>query len=388
MTLLLIVSCKNEGVESQNQNLDRAAQTLDAIYSYYSVQGTNLLRETYPFNAGHKATYLANQEQTKLPNLYSYLWPYSGGLSAVSALYESGNKEKYLPVLRDKVLPGLEMYYDASRIPHAYASYINTEEKSDRFYDDNVWLGIDFSDLYIVTKDEGYLAKAKQIWKFVESGIDNELGGGIYWCEQKKESKNTCSNAPGSVYALKLYQATGDSVYFRQGLELYNWTKENLQDTTDYLYYDNIKLNGEIGERKYAYNSGQMLQASALLYKLTKDQKYLAEAQNIAKSCYNYFFSNYRIENDKSFMMLRNEDIWFTAVMLRGFIELYHLDKNKDYINAFQNNLNYAWMYMRDDNGLFNTDWSGQTKDKAKWLLTQFAIVEMYARMSTINQKY
>ena len=48
------------------------------------------------------------------------------------------------------------------------------------------------------------------------------MGGGIYWCEQKKESKNTCSNAPGSVLALKLFKATNDSSYFEKGKKLYD----------------------------------------------------------------------------------------------------------------------------------------------------------------------
>ena len=48
--------------------------------------------------------------------------------------------------------------------------------------------------------------------------------------------------------------------------------------------------------------------------------------------------------------------------MLRGFIELYHIDKNKTYINAFDKSLNHAWMYARDDKGLFNTDLSGKAK--------------------------
>ena len=71
--------------------------------------------------------------------------------------------------------------------------------------------------------------------------------------------------------------------------------------------------------------------------------------------------------------------------MLRGFIELYHLDNNKTYIDAFDKNLDYAWTHTRDNNGLFNTDWSGEKKDDKKWLLTQAAMVEMYARTGAIK---
>ncbi len=67
--------------------------------------------------------------------------------------------------------------------------------------------------------------KAQLIWNFIESGTDSLLGDGIYWCEQKKESKNTCSNAPGSVFALKLFKATNDSLYFKRGKNYINGRK-------------------------------------------------------------------------------------------------------------------------------------------------------------------
>ena len=40
-----------------------------------------------------------------------------------------------------------------------------------------------------MTGKQAYLEKAKLIWKFILSGKDDVLGGGVYWCEQKKESK-------------------------------------------------------------------------------------------------------------------------------------------------------------------------------------------------------
>ena len=88
--------------------------------------------------------------------------------------------------------------------PKAYASYIKDAPLSDRFYDDNVWLGIDFTDVYLMTSQENYLQSAKLIWKFIESGMDDCLGGGIYWCEQKKESKKHLFECSGYC---SLYEA-------------------------------------------------------------------------------------------------------------------------------------------------------------------------------------
>ncbi len=384
---LVLQSCTKSEVSQPNVNLERAQTTLDSLYVHYGVPGSALLRETCPFDTAYSATYLASEPQSSAPNSYSYLWPYSGTFSAVNVLLEATCDKQYKTLLDNKVLKGLEEYYDCMRTPCGYASYVNSAPQSDRFYDDNVWLGIDFTDIYLQTKEKKYLQKAEEIWQFILSGTDDQLGGGIYWCEQKKGGKNTCSNAPGSVYALKLFEVTGDVNYLHSGKSLYEWTERNLKDTTDCLYYDNIKLDGRIGKAKYAYNSGQMMQAAALLCKLTGEKAYLAEAQRIAASCYNFFFDSFTTPEGESFRLLRKGDIWFTAVMLRGFIELYQQDRNPVYLDAFRKNLEYAWTHSRGTDGLFGTDWKGENGENKKWLLTQAAMVEMYARMAIIDRK-
>lgn len=378
------VLCTSISCTEKISDRSKAEIILDSIYSHYSVEGHFLLRETYPFNEQHKATYLDNTEQMKQKNPYSYLWPYSGSLSAVTALYEAENDSEYLDLLENTVLPGLEKYYDTRRSPDAYASYINTAPLSDRFYDDNVWIGLDFTDLYLSTGDQRYLNKAESIWKFIESGTDDQSGGGIYWCEQNRKTKNTCSNAPGAVYALKLFEATKDSSYFYQGKKLYQWTKTNLQDTVDYLYFDNIDLRGKVDERKFAYNSGQMMQASSLLYKFTSEDDYLKDSQQLAEACHQFFFTDFEDADGNQFRLLKKWNVWFTGIMFRGFAELYKQDNNRKYIDAFQKNLDYAWDHMREEDGLFGNDWSGKEKKESKWLLTQFAMVEMYARISEL----
>lgn len=356
--IIFICALTMTGCDTQEQTtidggltLKRATQTLDSIYANYSVSGTCLLRENYPSNVGnYTAMYLASEEQKEIPNQYSYLWPYSGMFSAVNALLSVTGDKSYKKLLDNKVLPGLEEYLDTSRNPTGYASYISTAPQSDRFYDDNIWLGIDFTDAYLNTKEEKYLKKAQLIWKFVESGADDKLGGGIYWCEQKKISKNTCSNAPASVFALKMFKATQDSSYLIKGRKLYEWTKKRLQDPTDYLYFDNIFLDGKIDKSKYAYNSGQMMQAATLLYQFTGYRSFLKDAQNIAEACYNYFFINFVPEEGEAFKLLKKGDVWFTAIMLRGFIELYLIDHNEKYINSFNRNMDYAWGHVRNIN--------------------------------------
>lgn len=377
----LSVSSCQEPVARDNRNLERAKATMEAIYAHYGVAGTCLLRENYPFNDDYRAGYLASEEQAQ-PNPYSYLWPFSGTLSAANVILESDSA--YRHVLEERVLPGLAEYLDTTRMPAAYASYINTAPASDRFYDDNVWLGIDFCDIYAATGDGKYLDEARKIWKFIESGMDDVLGGGIYWCEQKKHSKNTCSNAPGSVYALKLYAATGDAHYLEQGKALYAWTKNTLLDPEDGLYFDNVNLSGEIGRAKYAYNSGQMVQSGVLLYRATGDESYLQDAQRTAAACHERFFEPFTPADGTPFRIIRKGNVWFSAVMVRGLEALYAVDGNAAYLNDVQRSLDYAWDHARDERGLFETDFTGTGKESEKWLLTQGAMAEMFGRMSRV----
>ena len=128
-----------------------------------------------------------------------------------------------------------------------------------------------------------------------------------------------------------------------------------------------------------------MMQSAALLYQLTKNPDYLKDAQSIAKECYNYFFTDFTTDTGESLKMLKQGNIWFTAVMLRGFIALYQLDQNKTFIDAFNQCLSYAWDNARDENGLFSTDLTGNNNNEKKWLLTQAAMVEMYSRLAAIQ---
>lgn len=361
-----------------------AAELLDSTLRHYrSATSPLLYNENHPYSPDEKVTYLAGTDTVSRDKV-AYLWPTSGIFSATNALLEATGDKQYRRLLDTVVLPGLHCYYDTLRTPHCYQSYIAEAGLSDRFYDDNVWLGIDFTDTYMLTGNKAYLDSARTVWSFIESGQDDVLGGGIYWCEQKKHSKNTCSNAPGAVMALKLYRATKDPQYLEAGERLYKWTKANLQDPADYLYYDNRRLDGTLGKTKYQYNSGQMLQAAALLYKITGQEDYLADAHNLAQACSDHFFTT---EQGKSYRVLKDGNVWFVAVMMRGYVELFGIDGNPKYLDDFAANLRHMWKHSRSASGLFGDNrFKGGTADTSrKWLLTQAAVAEMYARLSDIK---
>lgn len=373
------------GCKSTDHHLQHALQLKDKIYELYDVDETPLLAENYPQDAEAEATYLAEGADNKV-NKYSYLWPYSGTLSMMSALYEATKDDDILEFIDQQVLEGLKMYYDTTREPHGYSSYI-TVDKSDRFYDDNIWLVIDLVDLYTLTKKQSYLDMALDAWNFVLSGRDTALGDGIYWCEQNKTTKNTCSNAPAAVAALKLYKATGDEQYFDQGENFYTWVFYSLQDK-DHLYFDNVSLKGKFDKRKFSYNSGQMIEAGVLLYEITGNVEYLQQAQATAAASLHQWTTVYTNQKEESLYIVESGDVWFDAVLLRGYLALWRADGQDAYISSYDDTLNYAWYVGRDENGLFGKYLSHRQEGETKsWLLTQAAYVEMAARLAATGWK-
>ncbi|MEO8414254.1 MAG: glycoside hydrolase family 76 protein [Ginsengibacter sp.] len=296
---------------------------------------------------------------------HSYLWP-------LCALIQAANEEEALRPQKDFMTPvmkAIEQYHSGIPPAPAYQAYVMKEQKDSRFYDDNQWVAIACLDSYERTKKQQYLDIAKDIYHFMMTGFDTISGGGLYWKEDEKTSKNTCSNGPGIIMALRLYEITNSSHYLDTALFLYNWVNAHLQ-APEGVYYDNIKIPSlEIGRAFYTYNAGTMLQSNVLLYNITNNKKYLQEARRIAAIAKKVFYKNGRLPGN----------YWFNAVLLRGYQELYTIDKNKDYIQFFIDDANRIWQDEKDENGLVG-------KGKRKSLIDQAAMIEIYARLAELNE--
>ena len=312
-----------------------------------------------------KGLYYETTDSVKKENLHSWLWPLCAliqGTNEMDAL-ESG-KNYMLPVEK-----AIDQYYSAAPPFAAYQDYVTKERLSSRFYDDNEWVAIAYLDAYNRNHKKKYLEVSQMIYRFIIGGLDTAAGGGIYWKEGDKSTKNTCSNGPAILVALQLYRITNNAAYLNKALEIYKWTNENLQ-SPEGLYYDNIKISsGKIGKAFYTYNLGTMLQSNVLLYEITKDKKYLTEAERVALAGKTHFFKDGRLPNE----------YWFNAVMFRGYEELYKADKNKGWITFFAEDADHIWEKERDADHMLGTK-------PAKRLIDQAAMIEIYARLQRLSK--
>ena len=308
------------------------------------------------------------EKQKGYTRQYTYLWSYC-------ALYQAANEIEKLEPKADLMAPLLKLMYEyySSAPPKAgFTDYIMKLKPGSRYYDDNEWVGIAALDAYARTKKKADLALGKEMYDFIMSGYNQVLGGGIYWKEGSTGSKNACSNGPGAIVALQMYEATKEKAYLDTALKIIDWTNAKLQ-TPEKLYWDNISVkDGRISKTILSYNTGTMLESYVYLYEITKEKKYLDEANAIADASLPFFYGKGKFR----------DDYWFNAVLLRGYQHLLKYNNDTKYIIGFKKCLDTALKEDRNEKGLFTG------RDGVKNLVDHGGMLETLARYAWLERKY
>ena len=366
-------------IEPYKEYKNRAESFYDLVYGLYYLPKYNLFSEYYPNTNQPNINYFNDGE--KAAKEVSFLWPFSGMTSAVNILYKI-DKKKYSSSLKN-LIEAQKQYRDTIRKPIGYQAYPTRLEKSDRYYDDNGLVGIDYIEAYANTKQKSYLKDAKEVFEFIISGWNTDLEGGVTWLEGIHDQKPACSNGKATVLALKIYEQTKDKYYLDWGLKFYNWMHSHLKAEENIYWNDMKTADRSVLKTAWTYNTGTMLQAAVSLYKITGNKMYLKEAQSLAEGSYLYFGKK---QTDGRISILDNP--WFTVVLFRGYQDLYEVDQNSKYVNTIIENIDFAWTNARDDKGLLYSDWNAE-KDESKtpkWLLNEAAVIELYARIALIKK--
>jgi rhamnogalacturonyl hydrolase YesR len=261
---------------------------------------------------------------------WEFMW---GAGVAFSMLVGAGDTAKIAAFF-----DGLQGYWDSRALFPGYDAYLSSPGNSDKYYDDNAWMVLTFVEAYEKTGEQKYLLRAVEALRFVLSGWDEKLGGGIYWRENR-ETKNTCSNGPSAMAALAVARHVNPSYYIAWAKRAVGWTNARLQDS-DGLFWDNCDLNGKIERTKWTYNAALMLRANLSLWRATGERTYLTEANRIAQASEKVFV-------EPSTQAFRDEAN-FSHLLVEAFLEL-HRETNAPYLRArAQACGNFAWNHLRD----------------------------------------
>jgi hypothetical protein len=363
--------------------LKRAEVIYRNVWQRYRVPAhQGLFKENYPDNKKDSLSYM--QGGGVAEKQVSFLWPFSGVFSATNALMSvSANYRRKYKSYQDTLVTGIELYGDSKRQPFGYQAYPVQFEKADRYYDDNGLVGIDYMESYLVTRNPLYLKRAQQVFKFIESGWNNDAGGGVTWLEGHKDQKPACSNGMAALTALKIYQGCKKPVYLDAGKKYYDWIYKVLRDTNGVIAND-IKVKGQLNHVYWTYNTGAVIEAAVLLYRFTGEKVYLKQAQKLAADSYAYFSKASRNKN----LSIAIDLPWFVTVLFRGYAALYEVDGNYTYLSAIEKSLNYAWLNSRDSYGLVSHTWlpDAEGLKKPKWLLDEACIAELYTRLASLKR--
>jgi hypothetical protein len=215
-----------------------------------------------------------------------YVWRQAAAFSAVvaAARHEPG---EYGPLV-GRVFRSLDAYWDAKAPVPGYEPAPTRGNGNDKYYDDNAWLVITFLEAYEQTGERAYLDRATETARFVASGWDEQLGGGIWWHELHHDgSKNACASGPAAVGYLRLARhvaPAGRATWADAARKAVAWTRDKLQ-ADDGLFDDRVIVaTGQVIQGKLTYNSALMLRANLGLYRETGEAAYLEEAKRIGRA--------------------------------------------------------------------------------------------------------
>ena len=236
------------------------------------------------------------------------------------------------------------------RVAHGVGGYdvLPGNPPLDRYYDDNEWVAWGFLNAYRATHNPIYLRQAVRTFRFILSGENGQLGGGIFWHEQARKSKNACSNGPAIIDALKLYKATGRPAYLTEARRLYAWVNGHLLDRHDHLYFDHINVHGKIGRTKWSYNTAAMIIANCLLYRVSHRGVYLSRARTLAAAARQRWVTAHgAIHNPGP----------FDWVLINAFINIYRCDHHKKWLTLAMRSMDYVDHHCANVCGWYGGGW-------------------------------
>lgn len=274
-------------------------------FDQYGLETLEVIRKEFKIDA--VPGYAEAIEEGKSP-APAFNWAVGVLMSAMSgaARIDAGWKRE----LR-RFVEATRAYWNEAR-PVAGYDVLPMPKPVDRYYDDNAWMALALVEASELLAEPKFLRWAVETLTHVLSGEDEKLGGGIYWRESDKKSKNACSNGPSAAACLAVYEKTKEARLLDRAKALYDWTKRTLQDPSDHLVWDSIALDRKVDRTKWSYNTALMIRTAAELGRITGERAYAGDAETMATASEKRWHVNGRLADEGKFAHLLLES-WLYA---------------------------------------------------------------------------
>lgn len=157
------------------------------------------------------------------------------------------------------------------------------------YNDDISWAVIAFARGYLITGNPMYRDIARANWDamFARGWDTNYFGGGLWWRQSDRQSKNACIQGPATIGALYLHRIYGGTNYLAKAQAIHNWSRQWLFNSANGSVYDNINTNGTVDTVALTYNQGTFIGAANLLHHATGLPGYYQDANLAARRTQN-----------------------------------------------------------------------------------------------------
>lgn len=233
---------------------------------------------------------------------------------------------------------------------------------SNAFNDDIAWVCIGFTRLYNFTGNEKYLTIAKNnfdiMWARAYS--PDVLGGGLWWKDDQKNTKNSCIQCPASIAACLIGKATNDDSYYEKAKEVMEWEFDVLFEEDTGKVYDCKQTNGNYNYWASTYNQGTFVGACTLLHEKYGDQKYMDYAAKAVE------YGMTKLDNKNG--VLNGEAsgadlIGFKGILTRWFYRYAKYTDDRSVLTWLQLNADTAFANRNKDDIVW-TAWANKTLDQ------------------------
>lgn len=273
-------------------------------------------------------------------------------------------------------------------------NYSGPDYRND-FTDDMEWIVLTLIRMYEATGVEEYLDYARDTYDqhIITRWTVDENGGGLICSIESGRaiSKNACSNGPGALCALRLYEFTQDEKYLDDAKMIYEWLSSTLYTPETGAVADNM-ANGVIAGGALSYNQGTFLGSAHMLYTFTGDRRYLIEAMRAAEYQMTSMSTDGIMNSETS--NANSDNSLFKGIFIR-YATLLALDENidadfrKELSDFMTHNAIVCWTEGIDKSTypqiFFNYDWTTPYTDYYKYYQPQVSASTLIEAMTRLH---
>ena len=287
-------------------------------------------------------------------NFSTGLWDSTGWWHAANAMSATIDYSAYTNTLTYR-----------TNIFHTFERYKDTKFENKWFRDDDGWWALTWIKAYDLTGETRYLDMSKSIFKSMQSGWDDQCGGGLRWKKgDEPVYKNAITNELFFAVAARLHLRTpgdrGPGSYLEWAQRTWGWFKKSGMINRDHLVNDGLsdacKNNGKT---IWTYNQGVILGALVDLYKATGEQALLDQANSIATAAIDKLAPK-GILREPCELDCGEDGPQFKGVFIRNLHYLYQTTKRPRYREFILRNANSIWAENRNSANQFGLSWAGK----------------------------